>query len=99
MPSNFERIWEQATSSSVTLGIVVDDVLFNSHFFSTSEIEFDVFPRGFTANDGSTVLGFIENLAAVLDKGVCLTLENPQDAWNQALVRISPPQRELEFLV
>lgn len=99
VPTDVAKIWEQKKHNSVTLGITVDEVLFNSHFFSKSEIELDIFPRGFTVQDGATVIGFVEKLAAVLAKRVCLTPENPQDAWNHAFVRISPTRGELEFLV
>ena len=79
-PDNLHQIFGQPRECSFLLAAFVDGVQLNCHFFSESEIEFDLDPREVTDQaDLAAILGFMRMLAQVAAKPALLTPENMQD--------------------
>ncbi|MDH3420082.1 MAG: hypothetical protein OEQ25_15475 [Gammaproteobacteria bacterium] len=91
LPSEIEMIWDLRDKQTVRLGLSVGGLLLNCHFFSKHEIELDLSPNDVEfGEDDLKVLQFMKNLGDSLGKRVCLTPENPTDAWSEAHLRYQP---------
>ncbi|MCK8143228.1 hypothetical protein MW871_15160 [Flavobacterium sp. I-SCBP12n] len=60
-----------------TVGIIIDDIIINTHFFTVNEIEFDIEPKEINSeNNFEKVLSFMNEISRILNKQLILTGEN-----------------------
>jgi hypothetical protein len=81
LPDRLELFFNLRKEVSVLASVNVGGVLANCHFFSPSEIEFDIDPREVINEAREESIGrFMIELGKLLDREVILTLEN----WHEA---------------
>jgi len=84
-PATVTEIFDVGTDHSVLATYCASDLTVNCHFFTPSEIEFDVDPRQIDGLDAIEVLArFIAAIGETTSKPVVLTEENDQSmviAW------------------
>ncbi|MDA8413163.1 MAG: hypothetical protein M0023_05170 [Desulfobacteraceae bacterium] len=71
---------ERAEHGSLILSIDINGVIFNCHFFTETEIDFDIDPKEIT--DETKAIGvfkFMETIGEALSLPVCMTPENTDE--------------------
>ncbi len=80
LPETAAKVFEGRDSFWPCLGVEVGGLLFNCHFFTDEEIEFDLDPREVKGQDTlDVVLAFMRDIGQAVGKRVILTPENFQN--------------------
>jgi hypothetical protein len=81
LPSDVHNVFELRPSSTPSLSLSVKGIEVACHFFTHSEIEFDVAPEQINRPEQlDSLLGFMRELAKVTHKSVTLTPESLDDS-------------------
>ena len=87
-PDNLHQIFGQPRECSFLLAAFVDGVQLNCHFFSESEIEFDLDPREVAGQaEFDAVITFMRKLATSTQKSALMT---PESSHERAFIRVAP---------
>lgn len=74
-----EEYLKSTDRDSIKAAIKVGSVIVMCHFFDDSEIENDISPREFKSqSDHDNLICYLDDIAAALNKEVCITVENTQ---------------------
>jgi hypothetical protein len=76
LTSNFQQLLHDKEHTHV-ITIQEENIIFNLHFFDVSEIEIDIDPRDFIADDQyKIIIDLMNNVSRILTKEILLTYEN-----------------------
>ena len=80
LPETAAEVLQERGSASSYLGVEAGGLLFNCHFFTDEQVEFDLDPREVKGQDTlDVVLAFMRDIGQALGKRVILTPENCQE--------------------
>jgi hypothetical protein len=94
LPPNVDTIFALREQANPFLGIWIERLQVNCHFFGPGQIEFDIDPREIRdSTDFTLLLNFMADVGATVEKEVRLTPENGPE---HVLLRYNPATRQFE---